>query len=135
MVICAEMFAATLQAKELKFDVRDVDNGGSCITVPFNDFRPSFFFDGADDGTHVALRIVFTNCPAERTSDLLMICNALNGQYRWLKFYLENDNDIMIEDDAILSPETAGEECFELLARTVSIIQDVKPVIMKGIYS
>lgn len=134
MVTCAEVFTALLTARELHFTVNDLPDGGCCVSVPFDRRNTSFFFSGDDDGKHVAVRTMFENCPADRIPDLLVICNALNVQYRWVKFCIDKDNDVMVEDDAIVNPDTAGEECFELLARTVDILKDAKPIIMAGIY-
>lgn len=135
MVICAEMYEAKLKSEDLKYTVRPLENDGACISVMFNMVLTNAFFQGDDNGTHVAFRTQFEKVPAEKTADMLVICNALNMRYRWLKFYIDKDNDIMIEDDAILTPETAGEECFELLIRTVKIIDEIKPLIMKTLYA
>ena len=135
MVACAEMFVAKLNAENLKFSVRDLDDGGCCVSIGFGGKITNIFFDGDDDGSHVALRTVFEKCPADRVPDLLVVCNALNCKYRWLKFYIDSDNDIMVSDDAIVSAETAGAECYELLLRTVSILDDVKPMVMRAIYA
>ena len=134
MVICAEMFVANLNAKGLRFSTADLNDGGTCVSIMFNGKTTNLFFGGDDNGTHVALRTVFERCPSDRLADMLIVCNSLNLQYRWLKFCIDNENDIMVEDDAILSPETAADECFELLARTVRILEEVKPTIMRAIY-
>ncbi len=135
MVVCAEMFVAKLRAKELTFNVSEMSDGDIRVMVPFSGKQFNAIFSGDDDGRRVAMRTVFEKCPEDRMADLLIVCNSLNVQYRWLKFCVDNDNDIMVEDDAILSPESAGEECFELLVRTASILDDVKPVIMRALYS
>ncbi len=135
MVICAEMFVETLRAKELQFDVRETEKGLCYVRFPYEGRITNVIFDSEDNGTHVALRTAFEKCPPEKVPDLLVVCNALNVQYRWLKFCVDDDNDIMVEDDAIVNPETAGEECFELLLRTVQILSEVKPSIMRAIYA
>ena len=134
MVVCAQAVIDTLNEKELTFDVTEREDGGVNIAVPFRSYRIVLLFDGGDEGSHVALRVVFESCPTNRVGGLLVICNSLNAQYRWLKFYIDDDRDIMIESDAILDFETAGDECYELISRTVSIIEEVKPRIMNGIY-
>ncbi len=135
MVACAEAFKATLDSKEFIYDIAQRDDGGTVIGIVISNRRTCFFFDGDDNGTHAAVRTIFDKCPDDRLNDVLIVCNALNAQYRWLKFYIDKDNDIMVEDDAILTPETAGEECFELLARTANIIEKAKPQIMRALYS
>ena len=135
MVTNAEMFIATLEARGLKYTTNDLGNGGVAVGVMFDYIMTHVIFDGRDDGSHVAFRTRLEGCPADKMTDIIVLCNSLNEQYRWVKFYVSTENNIMIEDDAIVSPDTAGEECFELLIRTVSIIKDVKPSFMKIIYS
>ena len=135
MVACAEAFKAMLDSKEFVYDISQRDNGGTMIGIVVSNRRTCFFFDGDDNGCHVAVRTIFDRCPAEKLGDVLIVCNALNAQFRWLKFYIDKDNDIMVEDDAILTPETAGEECFELLARTAGILDKAKAELMRAIYS
>ena len=48
---------------------------------------------------------------------------------------MDKDNDLVFHDDAILSPENAAEEAFELLIRTLKITDDVKPTFMRAIYA
>ena len=136
MVICAEEFKSVLDAKQFQYSVKETPKGDVCIGVPYSQgVMINVIFDADDNGTHVAFRTVFENCPDDRISDMLVICNELNIKYRWVKFCIDKDNDIMLEDDAIVSPETAGEECFELVIRTANIMQDVKPTIMRGLYA
>ncbi len=134
MVICAEKVIETFDERELKYSVDEREDGGAVVVVPFRNFRINLIFEAGDEGSHVALRVVLESCPPDRVGALLVICNSLNSKYRWLKFYIDDDRDIMVEDDAILEPETAGEECCELISRTVSILEEVRPVIMNGIF-
>ena len=134
MVICAELFASKLNEAGFVFETHDLDDGGTCISFPYRGKTTNLFFSGDDEGRHVALRTVFENCPADRVPDMLICCNVLNLKYRWLKFCIDGDNDIMVEDDAIVSPESASDECMELLVRTASILDEAKPTIMRIIY-
>ena len=136
MVINAELFTANLDSKGIKYMTDELPDNGTVVTVMSKAGATHVFFDSDDDGQHVAFRTRLESCPEDKVADMLMVCNVLNGKYRWLKFYVNlDDNNIMVEDDAILSPETAGEECFELLGRTVNILDEVKPLIMKVIYA
>ena len=135
MIDCAQMYIAKLEAENLKYTTRDLPDGSNVVSVMFNMVFTHAIFQSSDNGKHVAFRTQLEAVPAEKVNDLLVVCNSLNMRYRWLKFYLDKDNDIMVEDDAIITPETAGEECFELLIRTAGIIKEVKPFIMKAIYA
>ena len=134
MVTNAEMFIATLEARGLKYTTNDLGNGGVAVGVMFDYIMTHVIFDGRDDGSHVAFRTRLEGCPADKMTDIIVLCNSLNEKYRWEKFYISSDGNIRVEDDAIVTPETAGEECFELLIRTVQIIKDVRPTIMKAMY-
>ena len=48
---------------------------------------------------------------------------------------MDKDNDLVMHDDAIVSEDSAAEECFELLVRMLKISEDIKPRIMKAIYA
>lgn len=134
MIACAEAFAAKLKEEDIKFAPQELPNGRVCISVPFNGLLTNVFFDPDDDGARPAFRTVLEHCPDERLADVLLVCNAMNNEYRWLKFCIDDDNDIMLEDDAIVTPETAGDECVELIYRTASIIKEIKPTFMRAIY-
>ena len=65
----------------------------------------------------------------------LIACNACNAKYRWVKFYLDNDNNTVVQADAILDEANCGEEVFELIQRMVGIIDETYPVFMKAHWS
>ena len=65
----------------------------------------------------------------------IRVCNDLNATYRWVKFYVDSDNEVTAAGDAIIDDETAGEECYEIVQRYVNIIDDVYPRIMKVIWA
>ncbi|MBQ9000879.1 MAG: YbjN domain-containing protein [Eggerthellaceae bacterium] len=109
----------------------------------------SLSFGGGDFSyTHVAIHLVFdldgesaqvvtspiANAPGEKTSKMLLILNECNHKFRWVKFYLDNDNDVVANGDVIFNEQNAGEACIELVMRTASIIDDAYPEIMKGIW-
>ena len=52
-------------------------------------------------------------------------CNMMNCQYRWVRSYMDNDDEFTVALDAVLNERTAGEECYELLARMVNITDDI----------
>ncbi len=61
----------------------------------------------------------------------LIACNTCNAKYRWVKFYIEDDNHICVRSDAILDTQTCGEECFDMIQLIVGIVDDAYPVFMK----
>ena len=65
----------------------------------------------------------------------LKICNDLNAEYRWVKFYLDSDIEIAASMDAMIDADTCGEECLTLVKRVVSIVDDVYPRFAKARWS
>ena len=60
------------------------------------------------------------------------ICNKLNSEYRWVKFYIDSDVDVIASIDAMIDMTTCGEECLSLVRRVVNIVDDSYPDIAKA---
>ena len=92
-----------------------------------------FFFD---DNNTVAIRCFdFLSVNEDQFPKALVCCNDLNRTKRWVKFYIDDDLDICIEDDAIVDEMTAGQEVLELVMRMVAIADDAYPIMNKAIWS
>ena len=63
-----------------------------------------------------------------------ILCNTLNEKWRWIKFTLDDENEIATHCDAVLDFLTAGEECQELVERMSDIVDKSYPLIMKTIW-
>ena len=64
----------------------------------------------------------------------LQLCNELHNQYRWLKFYLDNDSDLIACLDTYFDERSCGFFCLDLVQRSVSIIDEVYPKITQAIW-
>lgn len=62
----------------------------------------------------------------------IQACNELNARFRWVKFYIDDDSDVIAVIDAMIDEETGGEECLSLVRRMVSIIDDAYPTFAKA---
>ncbi len=133
MKTCTQNFANILNEKELNFTVKN-NNTDEIIDFPWQGRNLKCIFSG-DEGEYLSMYYCLESVPEEKLADVLFVCNEMNAKYKWVKFYLDSDNDIMLEDDAILSPANAGAEAFELLIRMIDILKDTKPVFMKAIYA
>lgn len=65
----------------------------------------------------------------------LVTCNSLNAKYRWVKFYIDSESDVRCQADIVIEPETAGEECHELVIRIVDIVDEAYPEIMRALWA
>ena len=86
----------------------------------------------------MAVRVLglFNGIPAEKRAVMLEACNQLMKEIRFLKFCLDDKNDINVEYDfAMNTPDDAiGECCFEMLARMMTILDQKYPVLAKALY-
>ena len=62
----------------------------------------------------------------------LLACNEANKKYRWMRFYIDSDNDVTVDADAIVSEESVFEEVIEIIVRMLDIVNDVYPMFMKA---
>lgn len=62
----------------------------------------------------------------------LTVCNSLNAEYRWVKFYIDDDDDIIASIDAVIDYTSCGKECLNLVHRVVSIVDEAYPQIAKA---
>lgn len=62
------------------------------------------------------------------------VCNGLNEKYRWVKFYIDGDADIVAEVDAFVDEQGCGPECTALVRRMVSIVDEAYSVLMKALW-
>ena len=129
MLLAAKLFMEELESKNLKFTFRELSEDSVVVSFPYNGKTTNYFFSGAD-GKYVSMYTLFEKIPDDKLVNLYAVCNSLNAEYKWFKFYIDKENDLMIQDDAILLPQSAANECFELLTRRVNILDEVKVPIM-----
>ena len=134
MLLCAEKFIQKLKANNLNYAAGDTERGDTVLDFPYQGKVTKCIFSG-EMGEYFSMYLVYERVPQEKVANLIYLCNELNAEYKWVTYYVDKDNDLIMHDDAIISPESAAEECFELLIRMLKISEDLKPRIMKEIYA
>lgn len=130
---CATLFTQNLESKKLNFRSGTNGNNDSVVEFPYEGKIARMFFCG-ETGSYLSIYLVYESVPENKVSDMIFTCNDLNCAYKWITFYVDKDNDVILHDDAILSVDTAADEAFELLVRMLKIGDEVKPQIMRTIY-
>ena len=64
----------------------------------------------------------------------LRLCNDLNNRFRWLKFYVDPDADIIASLDTYVDEHNCGFFCLDLVKRSVSIIDEAYPLITRALW-
>lgn len=106
-------------------------------------------FGGGDFSyTHVVIHLVFdldgasaqlvtspiASVPAEKTAAVLLALNESNCKFRWVKFYLDEDNDVIANGDVMFDEQNTADTCIEMIMRTANIIDDAYADIMKAVW-
>lgn len=126
-------FINELDSRELTYKY-DENEDNQIVAIGFDKFTLLCIFSG-ENGNYFTIFTDYVNCEKEKSLDVIIALNQLNSTYKWAKFYLDKDNDVIIDTDAIIDEETGGDECFELVARFVNIIKDANNDIMRAIYA
>jgi hypothetical protein len=64
------------------------------------------------------------------------IVNECNDRYNYEKFVLrEKHSQICVVDDAVIQLDSCGEECYELMMRMATVVEDAYPRFMKAIWA
>lgn len=134
MKTCAQKFKQYLESKDYKFTLYADDEDNAVIGFPYSGREAKCFFTG-DDGEYLSIYMVYESVPEAKYANALIACNEVNCKYKWVTAYLDEDRDILLHLDALLTPETAAAEAMEMLVRLIKISDDVKPVLMKAIYA
>lgn len=134
MLLCAQKFIDKLKADEISPDVSTAKDGAILVDIKHQSKDVRCIFRG-DDGEYFTVLFVYERIPAEKKNDVIVACNDVNAQYKWVKAYVDSDNDLVYQLDAKLSPETAADEALEMVLRMVHIADEIKPQVMKAIYA
>jgi len=134
MANCAKQFQQYLDKKDYNYTVLANDSERVVIDFPYKGKSTKCFFTGKDY-EYLSIYTIYESIPSEKRNDLILVCNDLNNRFKWVTFYVDNDNDLILHVDALLSLRTADEEAMEMLVRTLDIGETAKPTIMKAIYA
>lgn len=133
----AEEYIEVLNQNELNHsDIMKTNDGADAVefgmTTKVTKVRALAVFRGET----VSVRIFsLAQVPEDKFGDALLVCNDLNTEYRFTKFYVDEDNEVTVAADGILSAGTAGSETFDLVATTIATAEKAYPTFMKAIWS
>ena len=132
-------FIETLKKNDWKYkDVQSLESGNELVCCGVNckmttvDYH--FFFD--KDGRAVTMRVFrLFAVPIDKKLQIMEVMNDANKNYRWAKFFIDNETWMSIQIDAIINSETAGAVCLELMIRTSQIIDATYSKFMHEIWA
>ena len=71
----------------------------------------------------------------EKVGKGLFTCILKNKEYRWVKFYIDDDSDVVASCDSFIDTGNVGESCHFLVRTMVNIIDAVYPAFMEALWS
>lgn len=130
MNIGMQNFTDFLESNNIKYSVQDE----RCVRISYQlenlpQLAAVFFF--SEECHDVSIHVFsIAKVASNKLMQAYKLCSELNAKWRWVKFYVDEDNEFTAETDAVIEPNTAGHECGELLLRCVDIVKDSYPSIM-----
>ena len=110
--------------REEKYYIKNEENNAVSLSYQGENFESLTFtviFD--DDGLSISIRAYsIVRFKKNQLNDAYKFCNDMNNKFRWVKFFIDYEDDLTASLDAVITPDTADEECYELLCRTISIV-------------
>ena len=86
-------------------------------------------FDPDDHTVNLTTSNIIT-FPETKLPEMLALSNALNCQFRWIKFVVDEQNkSIIAQDDAVIQLDSCGEEVFECSLHFAKIVDAAYPLI------
>ncbi|MBO4311781.1 MAG: YbjN domain-containing protein [Desulfovibrionaceae bacterium] len=127
-----DQFTSLLHKKEIVYTNLKGNNVSVAYTLNDKPVSIRIAFNENGDG-YVSLYCFDLAKNIKDTSKIIPACNEINAQYKWVKFYVDKDNDLVASFNAKIDKETGADECLEILLRMCNIIKEAYPVLMKGI--
>jgi len=130
-----EEFLRFLQEKSIRCtepdeqSVRVVWQGAGIYSLPV-----VMRFDG--DGKPIATADCYEIChiPPEKRDVMSECCNVLNERYRWVKFFVDEDGDMVTEIAIPLPPDGTGRFCMDMMLELRDITDHAYPFIMTALW-
>lgn len=67
--------------------------------------------------------------------NIYQLINGLNDNYRFFKFTVDDDKELIMQVDAIVKENNSTDEIMELLLRGSNVLEEIYPNVQKEIWS
>lgn len=140
MLPIAQTFVDALDKVKLKHkDVQQLAGGESMVVVGINGKNTSydvlFIFDTKGDTVSIRVPRLVVGCPEDKTLNMLDAINDVNAKFRWLKLYMDKNQNIVAQADAYANDSVDENICVKLLIRFGNIIDECYPTLMHALWA
>lgn len=140
MLNTALRFMSECERAEIKYkETRETEDGASIVVCGFNGkhnarYDVMIIFDKSEKSA--GLRVFqLAAVDEEKRDEMLRVINRINSAYRWIKLTMNDEGQVAAEADAVITQETVGPVCIEVMLRLVNILNDVYPDIMRAMWA
>ena len=139
MLSTTDAFIAELEKNDWKYnDAEELEDGknhvGCGVTGKTTQVGFHLFFEQDEKSVSIRIFKLFI-VPIDKRLQLLELMNKIHSEYRWVKFFIDEDGWMNVQIDALLDAETAGPYCMNLILRTMNIIDTVYPRFMHEVWA
>lgn len=93
-------------------------------------------FISKSDGNDVAVRVFsLITVEEDQVDKILRVLNGLNKKFRFLKFVLDDKNNVHVEYDFTSNTASPADSAEEIVIRIVQILKDAYPEMMRALWS
>lgn len=119
--------------------VRYTDHDTHIVKIVYNGDNlksiPVYVFFDKDGDPLVQFRCWNIANFKNKEAEALITCNSMNSKWRWIKFYVDDDADIISECDARIDAGTCGEVCLYMVNRVVNITDEAYPDFCRALWA
>lgn len=131
--------AAAFDAKGWKYETSENPGKSSRLVTRWNGENiqtVELAYISTDDDNDVAVRCFrIAQVPQNKMENVRKVLNELNNKYRYVKFVVDDEQDVNCEYDLPIATEAVGACCTEMCIRMVQIIDEAYPEIMKALWA
>lgn len=132
-----KIIAKMLEQKEIRYDIVEQERS-SAVYANFrvkNCNNLCVHFISANDKNDVAVRILsYITIPEEKRPEILEIINSLHMRYRFIRFVLTKNNQIIVEYDIPVSCVALADVAYEMCVRFLDVADQGYVDFMKAIW-
>lgn len=136
-----ELVMAYLDGQGVKYcKARDTQGRDNVICIDYTGDNlktiPVYVFFDPDGEPMVKLKCWdIASFKGEKRASGINACNELNSEYRWTRFYIDKDCDVIAQVDAYVDTDSCGSTCKFLADLMTNIIDKGYPIFMKALYN
>ncbi len=125
----AQMFMDLLDQKDIHYSFRKLQDSFDQIQAVFTgneipEVILNFVFDDEDGAVTIQVGDLVPQLYDGQRSRALDVVNALNCQYTFGTFTINDDNDIKFRIDALITSENAASTCYALMVKALKICDE-----------